>query len=164
MVELRKALRVNIDNCTGCQSCVVTCSLIKYGVFSKTRALLSVLKDESKCLGIPMICEHCENPACVKACPENAIEKDYSTGRVTIDPKKCTGCGVCKAICPFGDEIIRLKDNVAVKCDLCNGEPACVKVCHQKALQYIMATKHNLRLKSEWAANRIRAIKNCTGS
>ncbi len=160
MRSLRKILRVNINNCTGCQSCVVTCSLVKHGIFSKDRAYTSVLKNEDKCLAIPMICEHCETPLCAEVCPEDAIVKDAITGSVKIDSARCIGCEACRKACPFGTEIVSLQNGVAIKCDLCSGEPACVEVCLQKALQYVMATVQNVRVKNEWADNRIRAIKN----
>jgi carbon-monoxide dehydrogenase iron sulfur subunit len=160
---MRKILRVNLANCTGCQSCVVTCSLIKHGVFDREKALIKIWKNEIKCLAIPLVCEHCENPTCIEVCPQNAITKDPLTGVVKIDPNLCTGCGVCRDACPFGSEIIRLKNGVAVKCDLCDGAPVCVEVCLQKALQYVMATEQNVRLKNEWADERIRAITAFTG-
>ncbi|UCB60518.1 MAG: 4Fe-4S dicluster domain-containing protein, partial [Candidatus Bathyarchaeota archaeon] len=144
-------------------SCVVTCSLVKHRVFSKKKALISIWKDENRCLGIPLICEHCERPPCMEACPQDVITKDSLTGIVTIDQASCTGCGACGEACPFESEIIRLKDGVAIKCDLCGGEPACVKVCLQKALQYVTATKQNAQVKSEWAEKRIRAIRTFKG-
>jgi carbon-monoxide dehydrogenase iron sulfur subunit len=155
---LKKVLRVSINNCTGCQSCVVTCSLVKDKVFSKKKSMISILKDESRCLGIPMICEHCETPACIDVCPVDAISKDPETGIVRVDSELCTGCELCRPACPFGEEIIKMSGGVAVKCDLCGGEPACVEVCQQKALQYVMATKQNVRVKEEWADNRAKAI------
>lgn len=151
-------LRVSVDNCTGCQSCVVSCSLAKENVFSKKKARISILKDEGKCLGVPMICEHCEAPACLDVCSADAISKDSETGIVRIDSERCVGCERCRWACPFGEEIIRMRDRVAVKCDLCDGKPACVAVCLPKALQYVMRTGQNLRVKKEWAEDRAKTI------
>lgn len=155
---LRKIFRVNIDNCTGCQSCVVTCSLVKDRVFSKKKARISILNQESRCLSIPMICEHCETPACLEVCPVDAISKDSETGIVSVNQELCVGCEECRLACPFGGEIIKMRDRIAVMCDLCGGKPACVEVCLPKALQYVVRTKQNLRVKTEWADNRAENI------
>ena len=51
---------------------------------------------------------------------------------IEIIADKCTGCGSCEAVCPFGaieivDEIARIKDN----CNLCG---ACKDVCEFEAI------------------------------
>lgn len=155
---MKTIFRVNIDNCTGCQSCTVTCSLVKEKVFSKKKTHISILKDESRCLAVPLICEHCESPPCMDECPVDAISKDPETGIVRIDAATCVGCEKCRWACPFGVTVIGMRDRIAVKCDLCGGSPACVEVCLTKALQYVSRTGQNLLVKEEWAVNRAKAI------
>lgn len=149
---------MNIDNCTGCQSCVVACSLVKDGVFSKKKARISILNQEDRGLSIPIICEHCETPACLEVCPVDAVSKDSETGIVSVDQEVCVGCEECRWACPFGGEIITMRDHIAVMCDLCGGSPACVEVCLPKALQYVERTGQNLRVKTAWAENRAKSI------
>ena len=50
---------------------------------------------------LPVACQHCENPECVKACPTTAtwMEPD---GIVVIDDNWCIGCRYCMAACPYG--------------------------------------------------------------
>jgi Fe-S-cluster-containing dehydrogenase component len=50
---------------------------------------------------MPVQCQQCENPPCVRACPTKATWKD-SDGIVVIDYKWCIGCRYCMAACPYG--------------------------------------------------------------
>ncbi len=54
-------------------------------------------------------------------------------GVVLVDEEKCTACGTCERSCPF--EVIRIRE-VAKKCDLCGGDPVCVKFCPYGAIRY----------------------------
>jgi Fe-S-cluster-containing hydrogenase component 2 len=69
----------------------------------------------------------------------DAITKNAETGVVEIDKDKCVGCKLCLAECPFGN--ITMVGDTAVKCNVCEGDPTCVKVCQWKALTYIEADK-----------------------
>jgi anaerobic dimethyl sulfoxide reductase subunit B (iron-sulfur subunit) len=95
-------------------------------------------------------CNHCENPSCVKACPQSNITKDADTGIVTVG-ENCISCGRCKTACPrdapqFYDrkyaeyELTDPKRPRMTKCNLCidrikDGlKPACVAACWNRAL------------------------------
>ena len=75
--------------------------------------------------------EDCEGHPCIAACPVAAITE--SEGMVLIDAEACIGCSACVRVCPYG--AIRMDDGVAWKCDLCGGDPACVKECVTEALK-----------------------------
>ncbi len=49
---------------------------------------------------MPIQCQQCENPPCVKVCPTKATWKD-SDGIVVIDYNWCIGCRYCMAACPY---------------------------------------------------------------
>ena len=82
-------------------------------------------------------CHHCDNPYCLNICPADAISKDEVTGIVRINPLICVGCGSCNFACPLGIPRRDPQMRVAVKCDLCEGDPECVKQCPTQALRYV---------------------------
>ncbi len=81
-----------------------------------------------------VFCAHCEEPACLPACPEGALVP--KGGVVAVDAAKCRSCPRCLEACPFG--AIRVTPGTAArKCDLCltrPGGPACVEACPENAL------------------------------
>jgi complex iron-sulfur molybdoenzyme family reductase subunit beta len=87
---------------------------------------------------LPMICMHCEDPACMKACPAKAIYKTKE-GFVLIDSEKCEGAGDCIDACPYKRIFFNKNMDNAEKCIFCfprleKGEPpACVITCPGKA-------------------------------
>ena len=83
---------------------------------------------------LPISCQHCENPECVKVCPTEAshVAED---GSIQVDKDKCIGCQFCVMACPYGVRYLNEEEKVVEKCTLCEqkllqGElPQCVSQC-----------------------------------
>jgi len=94
------------------------------------------LRKESEGLAVPLplVCQHCDQPACLEACPVEALSRSPETGRLTVDGSVCTGCGSCAEACPAGCLFMDGKDDIILCCDLCRGETWCVTLCHSGCL------------------------------
>jgi Fe-S-cluster-containing dehydrogenase component len=83
----------------------------------------------------------CEDAACEAACPRHATFRNYTTGAMEVDAHRCIGCLSCVFACPFGATFVDQEDGRVLKCDLCDGDPTCVKVCPTAAITYEEVSK-----------------------
>ena len=99
--------------CIGCQTCAMACKVannVPDGIWWN-RVLTDGGPYSETARGeypynlqmdfVPISCQHCENPACVKVCPVGATYKDPETGVVRQDYDKCIGCRMCMGACPY---------------------------------------------------------------
>lgn len=105
-----------------------------------------------------VMCNHCDNPACVRVCPTKATFK-REDGIVAMDYHRCIGCRYCMAACPYGARSFNFRDprpfikeenpefptrtkGVVEKCNFCverlavGSPPACVEACKYGALLF----------------------------
>lgn len=133
--------------CSGCMRCMTTCSTYNSGETSLSKSRIHIVRheghaltkiDEQDDLIFDMVsCQQCDEPLCSHLCPTLAIERDKHTGAVKIDRDKCVGCRTCLAGCPFGAISYDSDRNEVIKCELCGGDPQCVRFCPTGALQFL---------------------------
>jgi phenylacetyl-CoA:acceptor oxidoreductase 27-kDa subunit len=100
----RWGMVIDMRRCIGCYSCVVGCRqehfvprdiyfnrvlLMEQGNYPTIRKVI-----------MPVQCNHCKDPACVKACPTGASTQ-REDGLVLVDADKCVGCEYCAVACPY---------------------------------------------------------------
>ncbi len=90
---------------------------------------------------LPRLCNHCTTPACLAACPVNAIEKTPE-GAVLIDEDRCQGNQLCAMACPYKRIYFNRGERVSQKCIQCfpriekGVAPACVRQCPGRARHF----------------------------
>jgi len=136
-----KMLVVNAERCTGCRLCEVVCSVKHTGVSNPTRARIRIVKWEREGFYLPIKCQHCEDAPCLAICPRGALFRDPELNTVRINRDLCIGCKMCVMACPFGAMGFDAEARKVFKCDLCHGDPQCVRFCYVKAVDYVEATK-----------------------
>jgi Fe-S-cluster-containing hydrogenase component 2 len=126
----------NHENCTGCRACELACSFRKEGVFSPSKSRIKVVRVDERGIDIPMGCEHCDDAPCIAVCAVKALKRDPETDAVLLDREICIGCKQCMVICPFTAILYDTEDKRFYKCDLCDGDPECVKWCLTGGVEY----------------------------
>jgi len=117
------------------------------------------MEEKLKKRPVIVLCNHCDNPPCVRVCPTKATFKREEDGIVMMDYHRCIGCRFCIAGCPYGARSMNYRDprpfikkinpffptrtkGVVEKCNFCEERlaqgllPACVLACQEKALTF----------------------------
>ena len=175
----RLAMAVDLKACTasdGCVACVAAChrvhnvpdignrkedvrwlSEVGYNQAfpdQENQSVAEPLKDRR----VLILCNHCDNPPCVKVCPTQATWR-RDDGVVMMDYHRCFGCRYCMAACPYSSRSFNWRDprpyvktiddgyptrtkGVVEKCNFCEErlagglQPACVEACSSGALTF----------------------------
>ena len=146
---MTKAIITDLNRCVGCLACSVACKAVNnVPIGSYWNKVVRVGPNpipggsgqypDVYMYVLPISCQHCENPECVKVCPTEAshVAED---GSIQIDKEKCIGCQFCVMACPYGVRYLNEEEKVVEKCTLCEqkiaqGElPQCVAQCGSRA-------------------------------
>lgn len=146
----RFGMVIDLRRCIGCMACQVACKAeydtplgvnrtwVPYRVVGKYPTVKKQF--------LPRLCNHCDDPPCVRACPVEATYKVEDGGFVLQRYERCIGCKACMASCPYNARFMlpehRTRTNITSvvdKCTFCyhrvmqNLVPACVQTCVGRA-------------------------------
>jgi carbon-monoxide dehydrogenase iron sulfur subunit len=156
---MQKLILFDPDKCTGCRRCALVCSLVNEGVFNVAKARIGVVSISEVGMNVPMFCQQCSKPLCADVCPVAAISRNEETGAMVLNSDLCIGCKMCVTVCPLAGCLINPHTGTIMKCDLCGGDPQCVKVCAFDALQFVEADEVASMKRREGAHKVAEALK-----
>ncbi len=115
---LREHLCIDCERCK--EACVKTNGVPDYG--SRT-TILQKQRDlgggEKETIFMPILCNQCNRPPCVRVCPTTATYKDPKTGIVVMNNDRCIGCKTCMTACPYNARYFHEKNRAVDKCNFC---------------------------------------------
>jgi anaerobic carbon-monoxide dehydrogenase iron sulfur subunit len=129
-------IAINHSLCTGCRTCEVVCSLYHFGECNPEKSAIRIVRRERGGLvfALPLVCQQCHQASCLEACPTEAIRRENEEASLMFDQEKCTGCGMCTEACPAGCISLDQQTHRLISCDLCQGRPQCISLCHSNCL------------------------------
>lgn len=132
---MRQNLCVDCELCM--QACVATNNVPSYGWRTIILEREKRLATSTERIFMPVLCNQCNEPPCVRVCPTTATFKDKETGIVKMIDKRCIGCKTCMAACPYNARYFNEEIRAVDKCDFCwesrlskgMKDTACVEAC-----------------------------------
>jgi len=133
---IRESRCIDCELCK--EACVETNQVPSYG--SRTDVLerrRPIEYDAYETIFMPILCNHCNRPPCVRVCPTTATWKDEKTGIVMMNRSRCIGCKTCMTACPYNARYFKEEGRYVDKCDFClesrlskgETETACSAAC-----------------------------------
>ncbi|MBU0501193.1 MAG: 4Fe-4S dicluster domain-containing protein [Gammaproteobacteria bacterium] len=146
----RYAMVIDLRRCIGCDACMVACKAeydVPLGVWRTwvPYRVVGTYPNVRKQF-LPRLCNHCDDPPCVRSCPVGATYKVEDGGFVLQHYDRCIGCKACMASCPYNARFLLPKNRTSTditgvvdKCTFCHHRvvqgmaPACVQTCIGRA-------------------------------
>ncbi len=125
---------VDEAHCSGCRACELACVVHHERRFGTATARIRILKVEAHGVDRPSLCRQCADAPCVAACAVDALRRDDVTGAILLSADDCIVCSACADACSFDALFVDAATGMPLICDLCAGDPACVKRCVTAAL------------------------------
>jgi Fe-S-cluster-containing dehydrogenase component len=139
MIDPEVDFYIDPSRCIGCQACVHACA--ECGTHRGISMIHLEYADRAESVQtVPVVCMHCEDPACAASCPADAIKKTDDGVVQSALQSRCIGCSNCVLACPFGVPQYVARIDQMMKCDLCydrtsaGKRPMCATVCPSGAL------------------------------
>lgn len=156
---MKKGMVIDLKRCIGCHACTIACKL--ENATPPEVFWARVLETETgkyplaKRVFVPVLCNHCQDPPCLRACPTGATTQREDRV-VLVNQDKCIGCKACMEACPYEARFFledirgyypdhltpfeqvgykRHQKGTVCKCTFCADrvekglEPACVQTC-----------------------------------
>jgi Fe-S-cluster-containing hydrogenase component 2 len=116
-------IKVDPKKCSGCHLCEMICSLFHLGIINTERSAIRVHKDDlGSSVNTPVFCRQCKEMKCLA---EEEVTKVLEKKQFIWDQIRAENC-------PF--HALPVFAEKAYHCDLCGGNPQCIKVCTPKAI------------------------------
>ncbi len=132
---------IDPSRCIGCNACVEACAECETHP-GESMIHLETIDRGSTVQTTPIICMHCDEPACAAVCPADAIKRTPDGVVHSSLKPRCIGCQNCVFACPFGVPKYFVEIDQMMKCDMCydrtsvGKKPMCATVCPSGALFY----------------------------
>lgn len=132
---------IDPSRCIGCNACVEACAECDTHPGVSMIHLEQVQRADTV-QTTPVVCMHCDIPACAAVCPADAIKKTPDGVVQSSLKPRCIGCTNCVFACPFGVPKYSVEVDQMMKCDMCYDrtsiglKPMCATVCPSGALFY----------------------------
>ena len=145
------AMVIYNDRCIDCEHCVTACKQTNdvpahgYRIAILGRKITGTTASKMIREFLPVLCNQCNKPPCVKVCPTKATYKDKKNGIVMINESLCVGCKACMTACPYNARYYNRDIESVDKCDFCFRKRlqqegvntvACVEACPANALLF----------------------------
>ena len=153
---MAKVFCIDVSKCSGCYNCQFACKDEHCGnewmpisrmqpltgqFWLKMQENIQGSRPKIKMHYIPLLCNHCDDPACMRAGKDGAVYK-RADGLVIIDPERSKDQKQIMSACPYGAVYWNEELSIPQKCTGCAHlvdeglTPRCVDVCHTGALRF----------------------------